>query len=428
VALGLLARSRRDTSRAMVWLRSGLDIAEKAGAGRRTAECLLHLGGLALDEGRYDTAERDLRRCLSVLDDGAPLSPETAAVVGAAWRGLAKCYADQEDHERAAAAAGSAFEAFAAAGRSTHAVACLVARVRSCLLGGDDDGAAEAMRLCAELGDVLPPSAVEATRLLTAGDEASARADATRASALYRRALAVSRALGRPGLRLVVDCLDQLARAALDRDDLAESQVLYQEAVRTADQIGDRIAAVRLRRELGRTLRDGGDRRGAREAFRRSFEEAFKLGEQYRRWTAVGLLLLADLDEAGLDETGDADADERVADSQPGMPRPGMSPLRQVAADVLGRPTDPATGKPRIAGLTAPAEHLAVYGAVEAKWHDQQWLLRVRTADGEVPFAEAAADYLGPSVHEVMRTIMPSRSSLAGVLAMANPVAAATVS
>jgi tetratricopeptide (TPR) repeat protein len=402
LALGILARQRRDEA-AAAWLRHGKELAERSRNKRQTAQCLLHLGRVALEDPDPDpdAAAEQFSACLTLLDpeDAVDGDPTVVDLVAVAWRDLARTHAERDEHAEAVAAIAKAIQAFGACGNEEDVVGCLLSAARWCLLDGDEETAVKAMADCARLDGIRLPLPLEAARMLAAGDEALARRDAATAASRYRRALGVARGLGSTGGWFVVDCLSQLGRTAHQAGDLAEAGHRYEQAIAGADQLGDPVASAHLTRELGRVLRDRGDGAGARGRFAASAKLAGQLGELHRQSAALAVLLTADLDE---DEG-------RAEDAAAG---------RALAATRLGRARSPRR--------SARAENHPVFATARARWEDRRWLLRIRSAEGETPFTESMVDYLGPPAEDVVKDMAPRRSALSGVVAVANPVAATT--
>ncbi len=388
VALGLLAREARRDDAAELWLTAAEASAEAGGNHRAVVNCRLHRGRIALDHGQHDAAEQQFRSCLELLGPGA--DPDSGLIADV-WRELGRSLADRREFAEAADALHRSFSGYLGAGAASRALWCLLHLGQIYRLTGDDDAAAQVMASGGELAVRLPPSPLRVVGLLAQGDEALDRGDVAAATSAYSGALAAAEACGPPGLGLVAECCRQLGDTSHRSGLAVEAVSQYQRAASIAASQGDSMGRMHDLRQLGRLRQDARDEAQAREAYGASLILAGTLGDVYA--FSLDCLLLAELTDV------------------PG--HPGQAESRQRAEQALQGTTMQLRG--------GPVESERLFVQVAGGWADIRWLRRLTYIDGELPFMESMAAYLGPSVEEVLREMASRRSVTSGIPAVVRP-------
>lgn len=378
---GLLERYRGADKDAAGWLHEASVRAAGIGHRRLYAQCDLHLARIAADHGDLDGAIASYRGCLSIasLDRHADL-------VFHARRELGRCLGEQGDH---AAAVPLLRQALEQAGGTPGAELWCLMRLMWSQSRADGDVDEDLAERCAAAAAALPPSPFGAAGLLCAGDAARVGGDETTARERYEQARAVARQWGRAGAGQLVDSMWQLGRLAHTAGDATAARECYLSAGVIAEDIGDRVAVAHILRELGRTMRDLDETDEARDAIRDSWHAALSLNDG--RLAAVSELLLADLDAAAGRTDDAAERRARVAE------------------------------RFRLRGVVGRAESSPLYRAQLTAWDERLWNLRLRVAEGETPFVRPMAEYLGPSIDDIVRDMTPLASLISGIPAAVAP-------
>ncbi|GIF26529.1 tetratricopeptide (TPR) repeat protein [Actinoplanes tereljensis] len=276
-----------------------------------------------------------------------------------AYRHRGRVRAMHDDHDGALADLDHALGFYRRYEIGAAVALCQLYRCRSALMIGEDDAAGPAALEAGILVEPLPPEPLRVIGLLAAGEERTATGDPAAAGSI-KTALATARTLEPVPGTLTADCLRSLARVTPPE----ESARHLTESLAIAERLGDPYAIVHDLRHLGRAQRDSSRGADALDYFSRS-----------ARW----------------------------AD---GLDPPGLAAARVlIEAAAAGRRADAA---PELA-------------AAEGRWRDQRWLRRIRTLDGERPFADGAPDYLGPSIDQTLRDMRSRHSSVAGVPLVVGP-------
>ncbi|WP_430786429.1 CHAT domain-containing protein [Actinoplanes sp. G11-F43] len=386
VVHGLLAREDNDDDTAIGWFRQAQARAAAIGHRRVIADCHLHLGRIEADRRDPDRAEEHFRACLAGTDPD-----RHADLIWSAWRELGRVRAGRDDHEGALAALDEALTMVTGTDQPGLELWCLIRLLWSRERTGDTEGVRAAAQRCAEIATALPPSPYAAVGLLCAGDGLARGDDPETVRELYETAQSIARECGRPAAPLAVDATWQLGRMAAGAGEHSAAIERFQLMLGIAGLIGDRFAATHALREIGRAVRDSGDLAAARGWLLDAWRAARPLGDP--RLVAATQLLLADVEEAGGDP-------ERAAG------------LRAAVAE---RFPSRATARRR-------ADHHPLYVSMTRAWHHLQWSRRLATADGETPFVQAQARYLGPSADHVIREMASRASLVQGVPAAVAPL------
>lgn len=224
------------------------------------------------------------------------------------------------------------------------------------------------MRKIGWLATGRPPSPAVVVGLLVAGEEALARGDVATADMYAEQVRIAASVLG--DRSLIVDSLCLLGAVASAAEEFDRARDSLESARVIGSRQRDRIIVMHLHRELGRVLFALGDERAAVDHFAKSAALA----------------------------TG---PNERTA---------------SLAASLLS--------------ASPPADEDSVAAAVSAAEDDfaeLRWLRRLRAVDGETAFAEQTTTYLGPSIDEIVRDLVPAFSGASAVPAVVSPSTAVRV-
>lgn len=383
-ARGLMERQNGDDRTAAAWIIRARDRASEIVHRRAMADCDLHLARIAADGNDLELAETHYQRCLETADPDRHVD-----LAWHAWRELGHCRATHHQHESALPALRHALDLIAGSGQPEPELWCVVNLMWSQDRTGDAEAHASARR-CAELADRVGYAPFAAVGLLCAGDGARDEGDSASARGYYERALALAADWGRQAAPQAVDAFWQLGRLAHAEGQAEVAAGHYVEAGQLAENLGDRLVVAHLLRELGRTQRDLGQAVHARELWESSLVAAQRLGDE--RLAAASRLLLADLDEAEGDSEQAATIRARLAEQ---FSKRGLAAQR--------------------------AEYHHLYAAALSGLQELLWSRRLRIADGETPFVQPQATYIGPAIEDVVREMSPRASLVSGVPAAVAP-------
>lgn len=363
LAMAIVARQSGDVKQAADWHEQALELAEQERNPRLLAECLARQADFHLDHGAIDDAEDGYRRCLAAL--GQVTAPDLRAQV---LRQLGRCRADRSDHVGTVDVLRTAADEFGTLKRDDDQLACLVRLAWALPRAGRPATARHAMRKIGWLATGRPPSPAVVVGLLVAGEEALARGDVATADMYAEQVRIAARVLG--DRSLIVDSLCLLGAVASAAEEFDRARDSLESARVIGSRQRDRIIVMHLHRELGRVLFALGDERAAVDHFAKSAALA----------------------------TG---PNERTA---------------SLAASLLS--------------ASPPADEDSVAAAVSAAEDDfaeLRWLRRLRAVDGETAFAEQTTTYLGPSIDEIVRDLVPAFSGASAVPAVVSPSTAVRV-
>jgi tetratricopeptide (TPR) repeat protein len=398
-----LARLRADDPAGAAGLFSdGYDRAAALGSRRGMAVCLLamaivarqlghnedsaawHRDALALAEEEHNP--RLIAECLArsgdlALDRGDLAEAENlyqrcldvlADVTAPELRGqvlrqLARCTADDNDYATTAQVLMMAVDDFADLAADEDQLACVVRLAWALARAGRLHSTRRAMRRAGDLARGRKPSPTVVIGLLLGAEQALADGDLDTAATSAEDARDAARVIS--DRWLIVDSSRVLAAVAGRQASLDDATQLLESSLIVSRGQQDRMMAMHLYRELGLVRAAMGDQQGARQHYANSVELA-----------------------AGLDEQASQDAAELLRDGKSGD---------EIADEIAVADDDAA---------------------------DMVWLRRLRAVDGETAFAARATTYIGPSIDDIVRDLVPAFSGVAGVPAVVSPSTAVRVS